>query len=210
MATAAEFAHAPVEVGTRPQVPLLELCATAESPEALHEALKARWPLTLRQYLRADLARNRPGSWKRTLAILAFRLKWYPAHYTNSRVLTGLGKLFSRIMTYVLIQEIPVAGGFVGPGLCLTHAWSNTLFHNRAILGENVTLFQDVMIGESKGPPTFGDLVLGDGVVCLRGVGIFGECRIGDGAIIGAHALIVNQDVEEGAVMAAPRPVRIR
>lgn len=209
MGSAAEFAHAEVEM-ERHELPLLELCATAESPEALHAALKKRWPLTLREYIRRDLARNRPGSWKRTMAIVAFRLKWYPAHYTNSRVLTALGKLFSRVMTYVLIQEIPVAGGFVGPGLCLTHAWSNTLFHNRAILGENVTLFQDVMIGESKGPPQFGDLVLGDGVICLRGAGIFGECRIGDGAIIGAHALIVNQDVEAGAVMAAPRPVRLR
>lgn len=209
MDSAAEFAHPTVE-GEAHEVSLLDLCRAAESPEALHEALKARWPLSLREYLRRDLARNRGGSWKRPLAILAFRLKWYPVHYTDSRVLVALGKLFSRVMTYVLIQEVPVAGGFVGPGLCLTHAWSNTLFHNRAILGENVTLFQDVMIGESKGPPVFGDLVLGDGVICLRGVGIFGECRIGDGAVLGAHTLIVNQDVEAGAVMAPPRAVRIR
>ncbi len=190
--------------------PLVDLCQRVDDPDALRAALRERWPLSLREYLRRDREANTPGGWKRRLSVLAFRLKWYPVHYGKGKVWRVLGKLFSLAMTYVLIHEVPVPGVFIGPGLKLPHGWSNIYLHHNAIIGENVTLFQDVMIGENAGPPALGTLVVGDGAVLGRGASVFGACRVGDASIVGAHALLVNMSTGPGEVWGSPLATRIR
>lgn len=188
--------------GARPS--LAQLCAESPSADALRASLASRWPLTFREYLRRDFARNE-GGWKRKLAILAFRAKSYPALYGRSRLTRILGKVFARLATYVLLFEIPVEGVVIGPGLRLAHGFFGTLLHQNAILGEDVELFQYVMIGEAGGAPQYGSLVIGDRATIGLRVSILGRCRIGDDASVGAHALVVNQDVPDGGIVVAPR-----
>ena len=72
--------------------------------------------------------------------------------------------------------------------------------HN-AIIGENVTIFHQVTIGEGKG----GAPIIGNGVLIGAGAKIIGHVKVGDGAKIGAGC-VVYQDIPENAVVVTGEP----
>ena len=63
-------------------------------------------------------------------------------------------------------------------------------------LGENCTIYQQVTLGQSRGLFP----VLGDDVIVYAGAKIVGGIHIGNGAIIGANA-VVTHDVPAGAIV---------
>ncbi len=87
-----------------------------------------------------------------------------------------------------------------GSGLLLPHP-TGVVVHGRAVIGDDVTIFQNVTIGESSSRP--GVAVVGDDVLLGAGAALIGPVRIGDGATIGANAVVVD-DVAPGAVVVAP------
>lgn len=96
--------------------------------------------------------------------------------------------------------ELPVSTA-AGPRLMLWHGFG--LVVNRGtVIGSDVTLRQSVTIGNNGRSDACP--VIGDRVDIGAGAMIVGPVRIGDGASIGAHAL-VTKDVPAGARVRAPR-----
>ena len=73
-------------------------------------------------------------------------------------------------------------------------------------IGENCWINQQVTIGYGKGeePP-----VIGNDVMITCGAKVLGRITVGDGAVIGANAVVI-RDVEPGAVMGGVPAKRIR
>ena len=89
-----------------------------------------------------------------------------------------------------LFIETPEIGG----GLYIQHGFA-TMIAAKSI-GENCWINQQVTIGYTgKGCP-----VIGNNVMVTCGAKVLGNITVGDGAVIGANAVVV-KDVEPGAVM---------
>lgn len=89
-----------------------------------------------------------------------------------------------------LYIETPEIGG----GLFIQHGFA-TMIAAKSI-GENCWINQQVTVGHTgKGCP-----VIGNDVMITCGAKVLGDIRVGDGAVIGANAVVV-RDVEPGAVM---------
>lgn len=89
-----------------------------------------------------------------------------------------------------LFIETPEIGG----GLFIQHGFA-TMIAAKSI-GENCWINQQVTIGYTgKGCP-----VIGNNVMITCGAKVLGDITVGDGAVIGANAVVV-KDVEPGAVM---------
>jgi serine acetyltransferase len=154
--------------------------------------------------LRRDFERNRWPLDRATLVVFRFgqqvrsrrtplRFVWWILDLVYLRLLIG--------------AELPPEVD-AGPGLRLPHAGRGVILHPAARLGEDVTLYHRVTLGNS-GP---GDLApaLGDRVYVGTGATIIGEVTIGDDSAVGAGA-VVTRDVEPfttvAGVPARPRPL---
>jgi serine O-acetyltransferase len=95
----------------------------------------------------------------------------------------------------------------IGKGLYIGH-FGGIVIHGDAIIGENCNLSQGVTIGilnrgKNQGVPKIGNRVfMGPGAVILGGI------TIGDGALIGANA-VVTFDVPDNGVVAAGASVLV-
>lgn len=69
------------------------------------------------------------------------------------------------------------------------------------VIGDNVTIYQNVTIG--KRGIGYGEVspVIGDGVTIYAGAVVTGPIRIGNNAIIGANSVVL-KDVPDGVVVA--------
>lgn len=99
-----------------------------------------------------------------------------------------------------LFIETPRVGG----GLFIQHGFA-TMIAAKSI-GENCWINQQVTIGYNghDDPP-----VIGNNVMITCGAKVLGNITVGDGAVIGANAVVV-RDVEPGAVMGGVPAKRIR
>lgn len=94
-------------------------------------------------------------------------------------------------------------GARIGPGLNLPHP-NGVVIHHEALIGRDCMLMQQVTIGQLG---VAGAPVLGDNVYVGCGAKILGPITIGDGARIGANAVVLH-DVPAGAT-AVGIPARI-
>ncbi len=111
--------------------------------------------------------------------------------------------LYKLIVQWLLAVDLPVRTR-VGPGLMLDHAYG-IVIHPDAVLGSRCHLVQGVTIGQRNIPrqaPT-----VGDDVYFGANASALGAILIGDGARIGAGAVVVH-DVPAGAT-AVGVPARI-
>lgn len=83
----------------------------------------------------------------------------------------------------------------IGGGLFLQHAFSTMVAAEK--IGENCWINQQVTIG-FNGPGRAP--IIGDNVMITCGAKVLGEITVGDGAVIGANAVVI-RDVEPGARM---------
>jgi serine O-acetyltransferase len=158
-----------------------------------------RRPRTLaehRFYLAADLASHELERWR-----------WYDRYRDPivqfQRLLRHVEYLDGRGGLYVLVRvvqrwrlkQLAVKLGFTvprhvfGPGLSLAH-YGSIVVNGNARVGRNARIHSDVNIGELHGKAPR----IGDDVYIAPGAKLFGDIEVGDGAIIGANA-VVNRDV---------------
>lgn len=87
----------------------------------------------------------------------------------------------------------------IGPGLYIGH-FGTLVVNSAAHIGRDCNLSHDVTIGQLNRGPRAGVPTLGDRVYVGPGARILGAVRIGDDAVIGANAVVVD-DVPAGAVV---------
>ncbi len=108
-------------------------------------------------------------------------------------------KLFYKPMDTLFLQA-----GSIGGGLFIHHGFA-TMVSAKSI-GENCWINQQVTIGwkDNTSPP-----VIGNNVTITCGAKVLGNITVGDGAVIGANAVVV-KDVKPGAVRVGVPAKRIK
>lgn len=131
--------------------------------------------------VQADLARATDAFGR--LAVVLFRL---------SQSAPGpLGTLVSVVLRILCGVELPRSVE-AGPGLRLAHGGRGTVVHYRSRIGSDVTIYHGVTVGVAQGdqqPP-----VIGDRAYLGAGCCVLGSVTVGDGATVGANAVVL-QDV---------------
>jgi serine O-acetyltransferase len=159
--------------------------------------------LGVRELLRADWAAITAASanplsyaFPHFFAVACYRVShalWRRGHARASRAVMVVGQALTG-------AEISGAAT-IGPGLRLTHT-GGIVVGTGVVAGANLILYSGVLLG-NYGPHREGQPTLGDGVRVCSKASVLGPIRIGDGALIGAHALVVD-DVPAGATVRAP------
>ena len=152
---------------------------------------------------RQDLERYGPGALHlepTVYAVGAFRLAQWAAGRDGHRILRPLTRALCRIVGTAVGVELPPEAR-IGPGLRIHHGGA-VVVHSRVVIGADCTLRQGVTLGERRadGPVP----VLGDGVDVGAHAQVLGGIQVGEGARIGALALVM-EDVPARGVARAPR-----
>jgi serine O-acetyltransferase len=168
------------------------------------------WRALFREDVATAIARD-PAARTRAEVVLAYpglhalwthrvsHAMWLHGHYLAARLLSQL----SRAITGVEIHP----GATIGRRFFIDHGMG-VVIGETAEIGDDVMLYQGVTLGgrsleKAKRHPT-----LEDGVVVGSGARVLGAITIGEGAQVGANAVVV-RDVPAGAVVVGV-PGRIR
>ena len=112
----------------------------------------------------------------------------------------GLRRIVREVM-YLYGCDIPPEVKF-GKNVHIVHRGMGLVIYPKVTIGDDVTLYHGVTIGRAVRTGPIGETVIGNGVTISTGavitIGPEGR-RIGDGAIIGANA-VVTRDVPAGEV----------
>lgn len=108
--------------------------------------------------------------------------------------------------TYILGCDIKYTTK-IGEGFKLFHAAHGSVITPAAIIGKNVSLRHNTTIGAKGFDGSTRSPIIGDNVTIGPNVCIIGDIHVGDGAIIGAGAVVV-KDVPKNAVVAG-NPAKI-
>lgn len=176
-----------------------------------------RQPYRLRELLDRDWARNfehaggvaprrrfRDNFSPRFIHVFILRL----AQRSYEKGWGRTARFFSTVNIVVFGLEVS-ARLPIGPGLVLPHP--NGTIIGAGVVGENVTIFQQVTLGAKfvdHGYNIGNRPVVEDGVTITAGAKIIGAIRIGRGSVIGANAVVL-ADVPPGS-LAIGVPATIR
>lgn len=109
----------------------------------------------------------------------------------------GAGRLAALVLRRLLkpVSQLDIACDSIGPGLVIAHGYGTVI--NAERIGPNLWVHQGVTIGwdYTRGRPT-----IGENVFIGTGAAVLGPVTVGDGAVIGANA-VVTRDVPPGATM---------
>ena len=112
----------------------------------------------------------------------------------------GGGRLLSRLYHVRLMRRYGIhitEGTEIGIGLRIAHP--SSIIVTKCKIGKNFTIYQNCTIGQKfYGSGQFP--VIGDNVTMYAGSNVIGKIKIGDGAVIGAGATVVD-DVPDNAIM---------
>ena len=120
----------------------------------------------------------------------------------GSIVLRKIARFRQRFWSVITHSDI-VPGADLGEGLKLPHP-NGIVIHQDAIIGRNSIIMQQVTIGITAdgGPPTIGsDVYIG------AGAKILGKINIGDGAKIGANAVVLCDVPPHTTAVGAPAKI---
>lgn len=142
------------------------------------------------------------GSDRRVLA----RLLWEKQEFRNLFLYrNGRRQLYRRwaALWYPPLDTLYIETPEIGGGLYIQHGFATMI--SAESIGEDCWINQQVTIGHTgSGCPVIGDKVM---ITC--GAKVLGGITVGDGAVIGANA-VVTRDVEPGAVMGGVPAVRLK
>jgi serine O-acetyltransferase len=162
----------------------------------------------LRDLLRADWAAAAEPS--PTPLAFAFPQFFAVASYRLSHELWRRGR--SGLSRGVMVLAEALTGAEIsgtaqiGPGLRLIHT-GGIVVGGGVVAGAGLTLYSGVVLGNYS-PGRAGQPTLGDDVRVCSKASVLGPVHVGDGALIGAHALVV-EDVPAGAKVRAPEAVAV-
>jgi serine O-acetyltransferase len=170
----------------------------------LRELLDADW----RRYLEFSGQPPRPRRWAdgfspRFAAVTLIRY----AQRLHARGYGRLAKLVSLFNFVLFGMEVP-PGLAIGPGLVIPH--TQGIIIGAGYIGRDVTIYQQVTLGAKLADFDFDPARrphVGDRVVITAGAKVLGPVRLGEGAIIGANAVVV-RDVPPNTI-AVGIPARI-
>lgn len=79
----------------------------------------------------------------------------------------------------------------IGPGLRLPHGANGIIIHKKSVIGSHVTVYHQVTLGGRNAtdadPP-----IIEDHVEIFAGAKLLGSIRIGEGATVGANAVVIS------------------
>lgn len=132
-----------------------------------------------------------------TKTVILAQLLWDKKEFRNLFIYRNSHRLIFRYwiaLWYHPMDTLFIETPEIGGGLFIQHGFA-TMIAAKSI-GENCWINQQVTIGYTgKGCP-----VIGSNVMITCGAKVLGGISVGDGAVIGANAVVV-KDVEAGAVM---------
>lgn len=173
-------------------------------------------PMSLTATLGRDLARyrefhreRRPSSWRIAVESLLFKsgfqavLLYRVSHALHRAGLDWLAWMVARTSVALTGADIEF-GARIGPGLLIAHS-SGVVVGRGTVIGSDVTVFQGVTCGLRNWSAGAGGAYprIGDGVVLFARASVLGGVRIGDRAVVGAHALVM-QDLPDGGLAEGP------
>lgn len=129
------------------------------------------------------------------------------AHWFKSHGVPVLGPFFARLSLFLTGVDI-APGATIGPGLMIGHG-TGLVIGDRVRIGARAHLLHQVTIGSPATDRREEMPVLGDDVFVAAGAKLIGAISIGDGAFVGANA-VVTQDVPAGARVLTTAGVEIR
>jgi serine O-acetyltransferase len=124
--------------------------------------------------------------------------RWYPKG--------GIKRAIARILWLRVVRTTgcyisPLA--HIGPGLELRHATA-IVIGDGVTIGRRAAIYQNVTIGTRGGNEY---PVLGDNVTVYAGACVLGRVRIGNNAVIGANAVVLDDVPDNGVAVGAPARV---
>ena len=122
-----------------------------------------------------------PGFHVMVFYYMAHRL-WRWKAYGLARWVSYIGRMFTGIEIHPAAQ--------IGQGLFIDHG-SGLVIGGTSIIGDNVTLYQNVTLGGTSLNPGKRHPTLEDNVIVGAGAKVLGDITIGEGARIGANAVVV-------------------
>ena len=122
------------------------------------------------------------------------------AHWLYGGELFFLARFVNHLARFLTAIDIH-PGAKIGANFFIDHGF--TVIGETAEIGDNVTIYQNVTLGGTNPSTGVGGKrhpTLRDGVVIGSGAQVLGPIAVGEGAKIGANA-VVTKDVEPGATM---------
>ncbi len=123
-------------------------------------------------------------------AMLLFRL----ARWCHQKRIHVMPTLLLRMISFFYGLEIAVSQE-IGGGLYIAHTYGTVIMPEK--IGKNCSIISNVTIGMNK---EWAFPIIGDNVFIGAGARVLGGIYIGDGAKIGANAVVI-EDVPEGATV---------
>lgn len=151
-----------------------------------HDLSKVRYSVNRKSLLTAVLLNQ---SFKR---IYYFR-KLQQSKSISSLIWKFLDRIISTRYSVYISKDAKIGGGF-----CIGHCFS--IIVSECVIGDDVTIMQQVTIGSSRGGKRAGFPTIGNRVFIGAGAKIIGNVTIGDDVMIGANA-VVTKDIPSGAVI---------
>jgi serine O-acetyltransferase len=165
----------------------------------------------LRHYVRADAEASGATQWRFryrvTRRVLYFQWLLRRTEYWENVHQDPLGRLVALVLRtrlHFLGERLgfTVPRNVFGPGLSIAH-FGTVVIHRRSVVGENCRLHPDVTLGEQDG----GFPWLGNDVWVGPGARIVGGIKIGDGAAVGANAVVLSDVPPRVTVAGVPARV---
>jgi serine O-acetyltransferase len=123
-----------------------------------------------------------------------FRL-WELMHRLHRAGIPLLPDLARKYIRLVYACDLPCSVE-LGAGVCFPHNGLGVVVHERARIGDNCTIYQNVTIGgdgrgRARAAGAQSAPAIGNRVIIYAGAVVGGPITIGDGAIIGANAVVL-------------------
>ena len=125
----------------------------------------------------------------RLIAIFYFRLSQY---FNEIRLVYFSALIYNKLRTKYGLDIHPQV--IIGGGLKIVHL-GGIVIHRKAIIGNNLTILNNVTIGQKNRKDSIKVPILGDNIFLSVFSTLIGDIKVGDNVVIGAHCL-VRKDVE--------------
>ena len=153
--------------------------------------------------IRQDLSKVRFSVNRKSLltALLfnqSFKRIYYFRKFQQSK---SIGSLIWKFLNRIISSRYSVyisKNAKIGGGFCIGHCFS--IIVSECVIGDDVTIMQQVTIGSSRGGKRAGFPTIGNRVFIGAGAKIIGNVTIGNDVMIGANA-VVTKDIPSGAVV---------